>query len=165
MADELTFHRFVAAVFRDPADVAVTIARLCEDSFAAGQFFILVSHEDATMRQALERNGVDGVPIATLEATESLEPELGSGFRELFDKLEAIKDQPRKSAAPPGPRVKEHPIYSRLPQELARGAFVLILTVNDAEQQLRGARIVLRGNSECVLTHELALSEPEDRYH
>ena len=159
MADELRCHRFVAAVFRDPADVAQSISRLLQDSFAASQFLVLVSHAGAEMGQALKRNGVDGVSVASLEAVDSLP--LGSGITHLLGKMQAIDRRLREAGAPFAVE-DTHPIYSRLPAELARGAFILIFTVEHAEQQLRGARMVLRGNSECVLTHELELSESED---
>jgi hypothetical protein len=43
-----------------------------------------------------------------------------------------------------------------LRQDIAGGALVLIASVADPDQQLLGARILLRGNCECVLTHEIA---------
>jgi hypothetical protein len=159
MADELRCHRFVAAVFRDPADVAQSISRLLKDSFAASQFLVLVSQDGAGMAQALERSGVDGVLVAPLEAADPLP--LGSGITHLLGKMQAINRRLRALDAPFAVEVG-HPIYSRLPAELARGAFILIFTVEDAVQQLRGARMVLRGNSECVLTHELEISQSED---
>jgi hypothetical protein len=159
MADELRCHRFVAAVFRDPGDVAQSISRLLQDSFTASQFLVLVSHDGTGMGQALKRNGVEGVSVAPLKSTDPLP--LGSGLRHLLGKMKAIDRQLREAGAPFAVE-DTHPIYSRLPAELARGAFILIFAVEHAEQQLRGARMVLRGNSECVLTHELELSEYED---
>jgi hypothetical protein len=47
-------------------------------------------------------------------------------------------------------------VYAQLRQDIAEGALVLIASVADPEAQLVGARILLRGNCECVLTHEIA---------
>jgi hypothetical protein len=157
MADELRCHRFVAAVFRDPVEVTRSISRLVEDGFAGSQFLVLVSHETET-RQVLLPSGVTGVSIAVLGA----DPQpLGSGIAHLLGKMRAIGRQLREGAAPVAGE-DGHTIYSRLPAELERGGFVLIFTVDGAELQLRGARMMLRGNSECVLTHELELCECED---
>jgi hypothetical protein len=159
MADELRCHRFVAAVFRDPAEVARSISRLVEDSFAGSQFLVLVSRETEA-RQVLVPSGVSGVSVATLGGADPLP--LGSGIAHLLGKIRAIGRRLREGAAPVAGE-DGHTIYSRLPAELERGGFVLIFTVDDAELQLRGARMMLRGNSECVFTHELELSECEDR--
>ncbi|NIO43298.1 MAG: hypothetical protein GTO41_25975 [Burkholderiales bacterium] len=48
------------------------------------------------------------------------------------------------------------PVYAQLIKDVADGAVVLIASAAGPEQQLRGARILLRGNCECVLTHELS---------
>ncbi len=47
-------------------------------------------------------------------------------------------------------------VYAQLRQDVAGGALVLIASVADPDEQLLGARILLRGNCECVLTHEIA---------
>jgi hypothetical protein len=51
-------------------------------------------------------------------------------------------------------------VYRQLREDVTDGAFILIASVANAQEQLRGARILLRGNCECVLTHELAVQHP-----
>jgi hypothetical protein len=160
MTDELRCHRFVAAVFRAPADVARSVARLLEESFTASRLLVLVAHEGAEMGNALKEMGVEGVSVTPLDADAS--SPLDTGLTYLLGKMQAI-DRQLRAAGTPIAMQNAQSIYLRLPAELARGAFVLIFTVEDAEQQLRGARMVLRGNSECVLTHELELTECDDR--
>ena len=51
------------------------------------------------------------------------------------------------------------PVYAQLLEDVADGAIVLIASADGPEQQLQGARILLRGKCECVLTHELTEHE------
>jgi hypothetical protein len=51
------------------------------------------------------------------------------------------------------------PVYSQLLKDVADGAIVLIASAEGPEQQLQGARILLGGKCECVLTHELTERE------
>ncbi|MGI9404599.1 MAG: hypothetical protein ACR2OF_08865 [Hyphomicrobium sp.] len=157
MTDDVKRYWFVVAVFRDPLDLATTVAELHASNFVSGELLVLANHRAGDVRKAIYgRNGgfIDVfVPRANgcIESKES--PALPPSLSML---LHAMAEGAPSTRSPSGSDDGQvpSPIYSQLLKNVADGAIVLIASANGPEQQLQGARILLRGKCECVLTHE-----------
>jgi hypothetical protein len=154
MAAELKPYWFVAAVFREPHDLVSTITELRGNGFAGDRLLVVANHRAEDMRKAIDGLESGRVPVVavhhdrTLKATSSLG--LPAGLRAFLD---AIGED---GTVGPGGEGRSQ-VYSQLREDVAGGAVVLIASVDDPDEQLLGARLLLRGNCECVLTHEIAM--------
>lgn len=159
MADALKRYWFVAAVFREPHDLVLTIADMRNNGFAAERLLVVANHRSEDTREALL--GSQGAPVQVIPmhhgaAKADLSSKAPEGLRAILD---ALTDEARDCSAGEEaavPREGRSQVYAQLRKDIADGAVVLIASVADPEEQLLGARILLRGNSECVLTHEIA---------
>jgi len=159
MADALKRYWFVAAVFREPHDLVTTIAELRDNGFAGNRLLIVANHRAADMHKAVLGADVGAVPVISMHADAAgdgaASVELPEGLRMLLDAVAASGPGAQEAAAAPE-LAGQAQVYAQLRQDVAEGAVVLIASVGDPEEQLLGARVLLRGNSECVLTHEIA---------
>jgi hypothetical protein len=167
MAGELERYWFVAAVFRAPQDLAATVAELGAAALA-GDRVLVVSRglrEDAD--KALQPADGARLRLVTMQADGAWrdgDAKMPQPRDELRCMLQAMQGSggtsQADSASVPVVRNGQAQIYAQLRQDVADGAYVLIANVANAQEQLQGARILLRGNCECVLTHELAVQHP-----
>ena len=158
MTDDVKRHWFVVAVFRDPLDLAAMIGDLHASNFASGELLVLANYRVGDVRKAIQaRNGgfIEVIaPRANGGIGRSDRPALP---RSLSTLLRAMGEGATSASSPSGSDDEKasSPVYAQLIKDVADGAVVLIASATGPEQQLRGARILLRGNCECVLTHEL----------
>ena len=152
MADELKRYWFVAAVFREPNDLVSTIAELRKSGVAGNRVVVVANHRADAARKVIGWLEADPVSVVAAHAdgSTSIEPssELSS---EMFRLLAAMSDDARRDLGD-----SHSHVYAQLRQVVAAGSLILIASVADPEEQLLGARVLLRGNCECVLTHEIA---------
>lgn len=168
MADGLERYWFVAAVFREPHDLAATVAELGAAALPGDRVLVVsrLPHDEAL--KAIDQTGEAALRVVTMQGNGGWHD--GEGCMpprvELRTILEAMQENERAPQAAAGTsspavvRDGQGQIYAQLRQDVADGAFVLIASVANAQEQLQSARILLRGNCECVLTHELAVSHP-----
>jgi hypothetical protein len=154
MADERDLYWFVAAVFREPRDLVATIGALRAGAFAASRLLVVANHTAGDARKALAGSDCGRVSVVAVHADGALDPgdaaALPVGLRAL---LEAIDESGQARGRRDGEGRSQ--VYTQLRQDVAEGALVLVASVANPDEQLDGARILLRGNCECVLTHEL----------
>lgn len=159
MSDELKRYWFVVAVFRDPFDLAATVGDLRVGKLASDKLLVIANNCTGDVRKAAD--GGDGEPINVVVARPdggiggsdelALSPGLGALLRGMEASAPSNKSQNSHHNGEP-----QSQVYAQLLQEVGDGAIVLVASVADPEQQLWGARTLLRGNCECVLTHEIA---------
>jgi hypothetical protein len=158
MADALKQYWFVAAVFREPHDLVLTMGELRDNGFAGSRLLIVANHRAGDTRKAVLDADI-GAPVVAMHADgggkAGASVELPAGLRMLLDAIDASEAKGTEAVAAPDGGGQSQ-VYAQLRQDVADGAVVLIASVADPEEQLLGARILLRGNSECVLTHEIA---------
>jgi hypothetical protein len=156
MADALKQYWFVAAVFREPHDLVSTISELRDNGFASSRLLIVANHRAMDARKAVLDADVGAVPVFAMHGdgggNVGVSVELPAGLRMLLDAIAASETEAADAPAQGG----QSQVYAQLRQDVADGAVVLVASAADHEEQLLGARILLRGNSECVLTHEIA---------
>ena len=162
MTDEVKRHWFIIAVFREPSDLAATIGDLHASNFASGELVVLANHRAGDLRKAIHgRNGASLdiiVPGANGGFVGEVRAALPRSFSILLRAMEQDTESARSSSESIDGRAPS-PVYSQLLKDVADGAIVLIASADGPEQQLQGARILLGGKCECVLTHELAERE------
>jgi hypothetical protein len=162
MTDEVKRHWFVVAVFRDPIDLAATIGDLHASDFASGELVVLAKHRAGDLRNAIHgRNGASLdiiVPGANGGFVGEVRAVLPRSLSILLRAMEQDTESARSSSESIDGRAPS-PVYSQLLKDVADGAIVLIASAEGPEQQLQGARILLGGKCECVLTHELTERE------
>jgi len=161
MTDDLDRYWYVAAVFREPRDLAATIGELRSSSFAAGQLLVLANHRAEDARRALDGNGETEVQVLPVQADGRIkisgERELPVGIKAILKAMDVPEPaRDRGDGASSSGEEQQAQVYVQLRRDIADGALVLIASVADPEDQLHGARVLLRGNCECVLTHEMA---------
>ncbi len=163
MTDEVKRHWFIIAVFREPSDLAATIGDLHASNFASGELVVLANHRAGDLRKAIHgRNGASLdiiVPGANGGFVGEVRAALPRSFSILLRAMEQDTESARSSSESIDGRAPS-PVYSQLLKDVADGAIVLIASADGPEQQLQGARILLGGKCECVLTHELTEREP-----
>jgi len=153
MADGIGRYWFVAAVFRDPQDLAEAIRQMRAGGLS-GRFCVLANRGAAKAHQALEAAADDaGVGVITLDGSSGMsngkiatEP---AGMRVLLESMDGRGD-PDASDGDARPHV-----YTQLHEDMREGALVLLACVDGPDEQVVGARLLLKGNCECVLTHEI----------
>jgi hypothetical protein len=123
---------YAVAVFRDGSEVRMSMQQLCAGAFDRADVLILCKE---TMPSQLDGDG------ALPPALNSFLHAMNGNGADGHSTGSSARDQSR--------------IYSHLLRDVAEGATVLIASATSAEQQLEGARLLLRGNSECVVTHEI----------
>jgi hypothetical protein len=168
MADELERYWFVAAVYREPQDLAATIRELGKAELAGDRLLVVSMRAEEDVRKSLDDSDAGGVHVVTMQASGAWrdgDGRLPPPRIELRSMLAAmVGDQrlgPQSQEVPvPVFRNGQSEVYKQLREDVSEGAFILIASVTNAQEQLRGARILLRGNCECVLTHELAVQHP-----
>jgi hypothetical protein len=155
MAGELKRYWFVAAVFREPRDLVSTIAELRANAFSWARLLVVANHKNGDTRKVLD--GAEGGQVAVVSVSADgsswTAPKLPVELRTLVEAMG--EGDAGKRASPDGDGRWQ--VYAQLRQDVAGGALVLIASVADPDEQLLGARILLRGNCECVLTHEIAV--------
>jgi hypothetical protein len=160
MADALKQYWFVAAVFREPHDLVSTISELRDNGFASSRLLVVANHRAMETRKAVLGADVGAVPVFAMHAdgggNAGVSVELPAGLRMLLDAIAASEVGATETTEAPA-QGGQSEVYAQLRQDVADGAVVLVASVADPEEQLLGARILLRGNSECVLTHEIAV--------
>lgn len=158
MPEKIGHYRFVAAVFRDVGDLAATLVELRAQNFAPGRLLVLATNL-GDMRTRLTRLGLGEMPIAPVHsASQSVspsegEPRLDSGLRKLLNEVQSVPEE-GEAGLVNGKETSQ--IYAQLRQDADDGGNVLVASVANPEEQLAGARILLRQRCECVLTHEIA---------
>ncbi|HEX9881366.1 MAG TPA: hypothetical protein VGA65_02555 [Hyphomicrobium sp.] len=162
MADELKRYWFVAAVFREPHDLASTIGALRDNGFAGNRLLIIANHRAEDTRKAAGGSEVDRVPVVAVDEDGAIKAgasdALPTGLCTLLDAMSEgdAREHGTAGAAVGSDGAGRSQVYAQLRRDVAGGAVVLIADVADSDEQLLGARILLRGNCECVLTHEIA---------
>jgi hypothetical protein len=159
MAEALQRFWFAAAVFREPHDLVSTIAALRDKGFAGNRLLVIANHRAADMRKTVLNADVGSVPVVAMPTDgaggAAAPAELPAGLRTLLAAIDAVDGAAQHGAAA-ADRGRQSQVYAQLRQDVADGAVVLVASVANPDEQLLGARILLRGNSECVLTHEIA---------
>lgn len=159
MSDGLQRYWFVAAVFREPHDLAGASEDLCANNFASSQQLVIANHKAEEARKTLDGNGLRSVRVLPVGPERALLDESANvpGLRALLNAMDiSASAGDRNTGVSAGEDEHERQVYARLREDIAEGAQVLIASVANAEEQLFGARIMLRGKCECVLTLELA---------
>jgi hypothetical protein len=158
MTDEVKRYWFVVAVFRESSDLAATIGTLHASNFASSELLVLANRRAGDLRKAIhERNG-GSLDVFVPGADGGFVSEVSAALPRSLSILLQAMEQGTTSARSPSESADgqaSSPVYSQLLEDVADGAIVLIASAVGPEQQLQGARILLRGNCECVLTHEL----------
>lgn len=158
MTDEVKRYWFVIAVFRDPLDLAEMIRDLHASNFASGKLLVLANQRAGDVLKAIHgRNGglIDVfVPRADGGIGSQESPRLQHSLSTLVQAMEVGTASARSPSGSDDGQAPS-PVYAQLLKDVAEGAVVLIASATGPEQQLQGARILLRGKCECVLTHEL----------
>lgn len=149
MADDLKRYWFIAAVFREPHDLVSTVRELRDNDFGS-EVLVLANHGTGDVRKALDRAGSGQVPVVDAHSGGSGSVQLPVELGTLWQAMEAERRGDRSDG--------QSQVYAQLREDVAQGALVLVASVADPDQQLLGARILLRGNCECVLTHEIDAS-------
>jgi hypothetical protein len=154
MADELKRYWFIAAVFRETRDLVSTVAELRGNGFAGERLLIVANDRAEDARKAVDGTGVDAVPVAAVYADGAIaSSKLPVELRTLLEAM-GNGDAPEERCGGDGEGKSQ--VYAQLRQDVADGALILIASVAGPDEQLIGARILLRGTCECVLTHEIA---------
>jgi len=153
MADELRQYCFVAAVFRESGDLASTIAELRSNGIAGNRLLVVANHRAEDARKATAGSEIGPAPVIAVHGDGAIKLDASIKLSpELHTLLQAMGDDGAGGADGAG----RSQVYAQLRRDAADGALVLIASVADPDEQLLGARILLRGNCECVLTHEIA---------
>lgn len=162
MTDDVKRYWFIVAVFRDTLDLAATIGELHAGNFASGELLVLANHRAGDVRKAIHgRNGgfiEVFVPCADGSFASEASSALPASLSTLLDAMEQGAPSTASRSGSDG-RQAPSPVYTQLLKDVAGGAIILIASAADPEQQLEGARILLRGKCDCVLTHELTECE------
>jgi hypothetical protein len=162
MTDDVKRYWFVVAVFRDPHDLAAAIRDLHASNFASGELVVLANHRAGDLRDAI--HGSNGgfidvfVPRADGGFGSKESPALPFSLSILLRAMGQGTASARSLSGSDDGQAPS-PVYAQLLKDVEEGAIVLIASATGPEQQLQGARILLRGKCECVLTHELTEHE------
>lgn len=158
MTDEVKRHWFVVAVFRDPLDLAATIGDLHASNFASGELVVLANHRAGDLRNAIHGRNGGSLDVIVPGANGGFVGEVSAALPRSLSILLHAMEQDTASARSSSESIDGQvpsPVYSQLLKDVADGAIVLIASADGPEQQLQGARILLGGKCECILTHEL----------
>lgn len=157
MAADIGRYWFVAAVFRDPKDLAETIAQMRAGGLT-GRVCVLANHAAEAARSAVAGSG-DRVSVVTFDGDGAMD--LGgidgepAAMRALLQSMDGKADGDGEADG----HVASRPhIYAQLHEDIREGALVLMASVAGPDEQVVGARLLLKGNCECVLTHEINAS-------
>lgn len=154
MADGIGRYWFVAAVFRDPMDLAETIGQMRADGLA-GRICVVANHTVDAARQAVGRDGVEHVGVLAIDSDGAMDQREVAGEPTGMRVLLECMDGKTNADDASGDGTRRPHVYAQLHEDVRAGAFVLIASVNGPEEQVLGARLLLKGNCECVLTHEI----------
>jgi hypothetical protein len=148
MASEVNKYWYAIAVLRDADEVEATVDRLRSSRFGRSDLLMLADGSD---------DGVDASANGCERDNdrEALSPALHSFLRA----MKASESELVSGTLPRG-REDQSKVFAHLRQDVAKGAVVLVASAAGPEHQLEGARVLLRGNSECVLTHEIVDASP-----
>lgn len=152
---------YAIAVLRDADEVEATVDRLRSSRFGCGDLLMLADGSDDGANTSA--GGCEQVDLQLCRTPncksdndrDALSPALHSFLRA----MKASESEPTSGTLPRG-REDQSKVYAHLRQDVAKGAVVLVASATGPEQQLEGARVLLRGNSECVLTHEIVDASP-----
>ncbi len=160
MFDELKRYWFVVAVFRDPTDLVATARQLRSGELTGNDLLVIAGNGAEGISKRIDGRNGDAVHVALAKLPggqidggniSSFSP----GLDAMLCRLEASGASTGTDGGSGDNRGRSQ-IYTQLLQDVADGAVVLVANVAGPVQQLWGARIALRGNCECVLTHEIA---------
>jgi hypothetical protein len=158
MTDDVKRYWFVVAVLREPSDLATTIGDLHARNYSSGELLVLANHRAGDLRRAIQgRNGGSlnvFVPGGDGDFVGEVVGALPNSLSTLLHAMEQDALSGQSHPVSDDGQVPS-PVYSQLLEDVAAGAIVLIASAAGPEQQLRGARVLLRGNCECVLMHEI----------
>lgn len=158
MTDDVKRYWFVVAVFREPSDLAATIGDLHASNFASGELLVLANHRAGDLRKVIHGRNGGSLDVFVPRADGGFVSEVSAALPPSLSVLLHAMEQGTSSARSLSESADEQapsPVYSQLLKDVADGAIVFIASAVGPEQQLQGARILLRGKCECVLTHEL----------
>jgi hypothetical protein len=154
MADAPDRYWYVAAVFREPHHLVATISELRASALVSTPLLVVANHRAEDTRKVLAASEPGRVTVVAADAGGALASgptaALPVGLRALL----AAMDENGKARGR-GDGEDRSQVYAQLRQDVAEGALVLVASVANPDEQLAGARILLRGNCECVLTHEI----------
>lgn len=158
MTDDVKRYWFVVAVFRGPLELAATIGDLHANNFTSDELLVIANHCAGDVRKTIHGRNGSFVDVVVPRA------DGGFGSKEsqtlplsLSILLRAMGQNTASARSQSGSDDEQtpSPVYAQLLKDVEEGAIVLIASATGPEQQLQGARILLRGKCECVLTHEL----------
>jgi len=162
MTDDVKRYWFVAAVFRGPLDLAATIGDLHASNFATDEMLVLANHRAGDVRKAIHGPNGGFMDVFVPRADGGFEskecPTLPFSLSILLRAMGQGTASARSLSGSDDGQAPS-PVYAQLLKDVEEGAIVLIASATGPEQQLQGARILLRGKCECVLTHELTEHE------
>lgn len=148
MAGGVNKYWYAIAVLRHADEVEATVNRLRSSRFGCGDLLMLADGSDDGSKTSADGRERDN-------DRDALSPALHSFLRA----MKASESEPTSGTLPRG-REDQSKVYAHLREDVAKGAVVLVASAAGPEQQLEGARVLLRGNSECVLTHEIVDASP-----
>jgi hypothetical protein len=159
MTDELKRYWFVAAVIRQPRDLFATVAELGSGQLARRPLVVVANHEADNARKAVDSVDTDPVCVVPVDSdgamVDAVDPALPLELRALLEAMDGREETGRRKGVRNEEEAKSQ-VYVQLRQDVADGALVLVASVANPEEQLQAARILLKGNCDCVLTHEIA---------
>ena len=152
MADDISRYWFVAAVFRDPKDLGETIKQMRADGLS-DRICVITGNDAEAARRAIA--GGNHFGIATFDADGAVNASAVDGGQAAMGVFLQSMDG-RADPDKVGGRGEDRPhVYAQLNEDIREGAYVLLASVDGPDQQIVGARLLLKGNCECVLTHEI----------
>ncbi len=158
MTDDMKRYWFVVAVFRGPLELAATIGDLHANNFTSDELLVIADRCAGDVRKTIRGRDGSFVDVFVPRADGGFESKEGPTLPLSLSILLRAMGQNTASARSQSDSDDEQtpsPVYAQLLKDVDEGAIVLIASATDPEQQLQGARILLRGKCECVLTHEL----------
>jgi hypothetical protein len=153
MADAPKRYWFVAGVLREPHDLLAPIGQLRASGIPVNGLLIVANHRSEDARKAVDGSEAGPVPVVSVHGDEAMRVEPS---RKLSPALGTLLAAMRGGEQTVDEDDSQSQVYAQLRQDIADGAVVLFASVADPDEQLVGARILLRANCECVLTHEIA---------
>ena len=158
MTDDVKRYWFVVAVFRGLLELAATIEDLRANNFTSDELIVIADRCAGDVRKTIHGSDGSFVDVFVPRADGAFESNEGPTLPlSLANLLRAMRQNAANTQSQSGSDDEQvpSPVYAQLLKDVEEGAIVLVASASGPEQQLQGARILLRGKCECVLTHEL----------
>ncbi|MGI9403842.1 MAG: hypothetical protein ACR2OF_04950 [Hyphomicrobium sp.] len=158
MTHDVKRYWFVVAVFRGPHDLAATIGDLHTNNFTNDELLVIADHCAGDVRKTIHGRNAGFIDVFVPRADGGFCSKESPILPLSLSILLRAMGKSTTSARSQSGSDDEHapsPVYAQLLKDVEEGAIVLVASATGPEQQLQGARILLRGKCECVLTHEL----------